>query len=390
MPIRSAAFVYGVPLGLGGLGVQAGNALRALALAADHVHAIGPGPGSDARVLRPRNVTWHVSPPSPAAVLRWTPWRRRSGLGQLWADRRTGRFAGAVVRRAKPDLCYAFTQVALETVAWAKSAGVPAIVETPNGHIRAFREVYAAETAAWCRGPYHGHPTPRMVERVEEELALADRVRVSSEWARASLSAGGVPADRLACLQQPVDLNRFQPAWPDGSTGPLRVCFVGSLDLRKGFVYLLRAARLLDARVPVHLHLVGATGDRCCRLLLEREREGLDVTVQPGDPTGALAQAEVFVLPTLEDGSPFAVAEAMASGKPVITTDSTGAAEWVRPGETGWIVKARSERQLADALETAASARARLAGMGRDARRDTERRAGPDCDRALGEWLMGC
>ena len=47
-PIRSVVFVYGVPIGAGGLGVQAGNALRALALAADRVHAIGPGPGVDA------------------------------------------------------------------------------------------------------------------------------------------------------------------------------------------------------------------------------------------------------------------------------------------------------------------------------------------------------
>lgn len=95
-------------------------------------------------------------------------------------------------------------------------------------------------------------------------------------------------------------------------------------------------------------------------------------------------------MPTLEDGSPFAVAEAMASSRAVITTECTGAAEWVRQGESGWIVKARSDQHLAEALEAAAAARDRLPEMGRLARRDTERRAGPGCDAALIEWLARC
>jgi len=77
---------------------------------------------------------------------------------------------------------------------------------------------------------------------------------VSSQWAADSLASGGVPAARLTCLQQPVDLNRYR-CGPviESSTGPLRVCCVGSLDLRKGFVYLLRAIRILGDHVPVSL-----------------------------------------------------------------------------------------------------------------------------------------
>ena len=83
--------------------------------------------------------------------------------------------------------------------------------------------------------------------------------------------------------QQPVDLDRYAPPPRKSATdGPLRVCFVGSLDLRKGFLYLIRAARRLGASIA--LELVGATGDRCCSRLLEQERRGLRVTVAPGDP----------------------------------------------------------------------------------------------------------
>jgi glycosyltransferase involved in cell wall biosynthesis len=320
-------------------------------------------------------------------ALPWTPLRWHSGLVQFWRDRAIGRFAAGVCRRVRPDACYAFTQVGFEVLQWARAAGVPSVVECPNGHIRGFRDVYVTESSRLCGSDrYRGHPNRAMVARVEQELVVADRVRVSSDWARRSLVDAGIAAKRVTCLQQPVDLERFTPVPMRRQSGPLRVCFVGMLDLRKGFVYLLRAARLLPGRIA--LRFVGATGDRCCRALLARERIGLDVEVRPGDPRPALAEAEVFALPTLEDGSPFAVAEAMACARPVITTRSTGAAEWVRHGETGWIVGAACEHELAAALECAIAERPRLPEMGAEARRDAERRAGTRCDEALAAWVI--
>jgi glycosyltransferase involved in cell wall biosynthesis len=387
--IRTIAFVYGAPIGVGGLGTQAGNALRALSLTGCHVHAIGPGPAHDARARALPNVTWYPSPPAPTERPWWRPFRRFAGVGQAWSDRRIGRFASSVLASTRPDLCYTFTQVGLETLQWADAAGVPSILESPNGHLRAFRDVYVSESARHCGRRFQGHPTPAMVERVNWELALAGRIRVSSQWAADSLASGGVLGTRLTCLQQPVDLDRYRcgpviEPW----TGPLRVCCVGSLDLRKGFVYLLRAIRSLGTHVPVSLRFVGATGDRCSRILLDRERQGLDVTVRPGDPRDALAEAEVFALPTLEDGSPFAVAEAMACARAVITTTSTGACEWVEPGSTGWLVQPASSEHLAVALAAAVDARPQLRRMGEMARTQTERRAGPGCDRAVADWVV--
>ncbi|HEX6209192.1 MAG TPA: glycosyltransferase family 4 protein [Methylomirabilota bacterium] len=279
--------------------------------------------------------------------------------------------------------------MALETLRWARAHGVPAVLESPNGHIRHFREVYAAELARWCGGRYRGHPTDAMVERVEEEYALADRIRVSSEWARRSLIVGGVPGDKIQVIQQPVDLARYAPAEDRRPpAGPLRICFVGSLDLRKGFVYLLKALQQLPVGT-VSLRMVGATGDRCSRYLLARESSGLDAVAAPGDPRPVYAASELMVLPTLEDGSPFAVAEAMASGLPVVTTSATGAAEWVREDVTGWVVPPADARALAGRLLEAAARRGDLPQMGCLARRDTARRAGRAAYEDLRDWLLG-
>jgi glycosyltransferase involved in cell wall biosynthesis len=262
---------------------------------------------------------------------------------------------------------------------------VPTILDNPNGHIRGFARAYQDEWARWVGGRYHGHPAARMVERVEREYELADRIRVSSSWAKASMARHGVPADKVFVCPQPINRTRFAPpAERVPPEGPLRVCYVGSLDLRKGFVYLLRAGRAAGPG-RVRFEFVGATGDRGSKALLARERAGLDVTIRPGDPVPAYHRAELFVLPSLEDGFGFAAAEAMACGLPVVVTDQCGAAEWVRPGETGWVVPAGDATALADVLARALADRPALAEMGRAARRAIEAR---DADAALSRLVV--
>jgi len=382
------AFVYGTQAGLGGLGMQSANAITGLAVGASKVQAFGPGHRIGWPLTEASDVIWHAAPRVVSSfAANYTPLRWRQGDLQYQQDSRLGRWAAAEIERLRPQLCYAFTQVGLETLRWAQRAGMSAILESPNGHIRNFRAVYEREMERWCGRKYSGHPNAAMVERVEEEYALADWIRVSSEWAKDSLIEGGVPARKIVVLQQPVNLQHFRP----NRTGQrqahdrLRVCFVGSLDLRKGFVYLLRAVKAMGAR-GVDLEFVGATGSRCCAQLLARESVGVQLTCQPGDPLNAYQRADVFVLPTLEDGSPFAVAEAMACGLPVIVTDSCGSAEWVRTGRSGWVVPAGRVQPLATALSEALARRHELREMGALALADTERRAGADCFTSLNQW----
>src|SRR5262249_31511186 len=142
------AVVYGSPVGVGGLGVQSLNAIDDLAGVADQVIAIGPG----APAHRPASISWHEVPrtvsPFPA---RYTWLRWLQGRFRYLEDRGTGSNAAAAVAAARPDVCYCFTQVALETLRWANRARVPAILESPNGHIRNFREVYVRETRRLSR-----------------------------------------------------------------------------------------------------------------------------------------------------------------------------------------------------------------------------------------------
>ena len=328
---------------------------------------LGPGGHGAARGRLP-NVTWHVSPPLTRAGLRWTPFRRFAGFGQAWSDRRLGRFAAGGRVRCDPIS-------ATRSRRWGSR---PCGGRTPTACTASSR----VRTATCGRSATCTSPSPR--DCVTAVFSDTRRPRWWRAWRgnwRWPIASGcrrlgperhswlGVSTRSDRTLQQPVDLEAFPPLpMPARELAPLRVCFVGSLDLRKGFVYLCRrcgaARRTSRCGWRDRRSVLPATA----RARTARSRR----PVAPGRSAPRACRAEVFVLPTLEDGSPFAVAEAMASARPVITTTSTGAAEWVRPFETGWVVPPANDEALAGALRHAMDARARL---GRWARRRVQIRS---------------
>lgn len=385
------ALVYGSRPGIGGLGHQASTAISALAIGAEEMFALGPGPRSTPWSLpggKPA-ATW-IEPPegTPSWVTKYTWMRFRPGGVGLWRDGRLGRWAAEQLERLRPESCYLFTQVALESLRWCRREGIPTVLDNPNGHIRNFQEICSKESLRWLGRKFHGHPTQQMVERVEEEYELADRIRVSSEWSKACMLRYGVPEEKIHVLRQALDLKRFcPPRTGPPQEGPLRVCYAGSLDVRKGFVYLLRAIRLIGPQ-RVRLEIVGATGDRNSAQLLDRESADLDIMVAPGDPVPIYQRSEVIVHPSLEDGLAFSVLEGMACGLPAIVTEETGAKECVRAGETGWVVPAGNEEALAQAMEQAIRERANLPSMGQRARSDIEDYAGSPQLKRLSDWVF--
>ena len=85
-------------------------------------------------------------------------------------------------------------------------------------------------------------------------------------------------------------------------------------------------------------------------------------------PASLLAVADLFVLPSLYEGLPLAILEAMAAGVPVVATDAGGTAEVVRDGETGVIVRAADAPALATAIGSMLSNRNRATRLAAAAR----------------------
>lgn len=167
----------------------------------------------------------------------------------------------------------------------------------------------------------------------------------------------------------------IDPGLHVGATGPTdhaaRIVCVGRLCEQKGQMILLKAVReLIDMAVPVELVLAG---DGEMREALEQTivRLGLTSCVRiTGWLSGERVREEILaaralVLPSFAEGLPVVLMEAMASGRPVISTYVAGIPELVIDGVNGWLVPAGDDAALTEALKKCLSASpALLASMG--------------------------
>jgi glycosyltransferase involved in cell wall biosynthesis len=174
-----------------------------------------------------------------------------------------------------------------------------------------------------------------------------------------ALSEGLALTDKLSVVHNGIDLAPFEMASaserrPGGRNGEFVVGTVGRLHEQKGHIYLLEAAALVRQTHPqVRFRIIG---DGPLRLALEaRTRElGLEAAVEflgaRDDVAEQMRGFDAFVLPSLWEGLPYVLLEAMAAGLPIVTTDFTGAREVVGDASEAMIVPTRNAQALADAI----------------------------------------
>lgn len=214
-------------------------------------------------------------------------------------------------------------------------------------------------------------PNPPDFDLLRRQLGLQDILFRYVDWyvcpseaVRDDLVANwGVKRERTTVLPYGVGAQWFQC-----KSNPCRgrILFVGTAGLGKGIHYLAMAAKALtDRRRCYEFRIAGDVQPRVtcqpvCRYLDFLGRVPRDRIAEE------YAAADVFVLPTLAEGSAGAVYEALAAGVPVITTPAAGSV--VRDGVEGRIVPERDSDALARAIEEVVEDRVRRERMARAAR----------------------
>jgi glycosyltransferase involved in cell wall biosynthesis len=205
-----------------------------------------------------------------------------------------------------------------------------------------------------------------------------DRFIAVSTHVADSLFDLGWPAQKLTVIPNSVDLQRFAPAdAPPRRTDcrPTVVC-VARLDAQKGHTDLLQALTWLPG---VACRIVGDGPERASLERLASDLGLLDRVVFLGgrdDVPELLADSDVFVLPSLYEGLPLSILEAMAARRPVIASAIGGIDELVEPGRTGLLTPARDPSALADAIQWLLAEPELAARMGRAGHAKVARRYG--------------
>jgi len=283
---------------------------------------------------------------------------RRGGDALRILHERNARFQDSIPgdRLDSHDAVIAFDTSAWRLAARTHALAKPFYLDRTIAHPAAFARIEAdlhRRYPDWCPAP---EPRPDYLVAAEaEEHRLAQRIVVGGSFARDTLVAAGIPANKVLVNPYGVDWARFAASPASGRAGrPFRFLFLGSHLARKGLPVLLDAWRALGPRRgDAELWLAGHCGERERALIPELPGLKLLGLVPHADVPALLGQADVFVLPSFFEGFGLVLLEALAAGVPFISTPHTGAVDLPTDPVLGRLVPAGSTDALVAAFEQA-------------------------------------
>jgi glycosyltransferase involved in cell wall biosynthesis len=356
-----------------------------------------------ATILAPRVHLPHAAPISSAALWPWVKSHLPSFLAPL--ARQTARSPLRMVRAIAVAIAYAVRarkgrwaaprasalKEFLQAAALADAMAADADVRHVHAHF-----CHSATTIAWLASVMTGRSLSFTAHAkdlycaelnpaglLERKLAAARFVVSCTRAGQRFLQARTDTSVHCVYHGLGVDFQRICASIPERHEvdGSIRALAVGRLVEKKGFDVFLEACALLRVRgLPLHATIVGERGEHETALHARAAAPDLAGHVRF---TGPLAQpdlvreylrASVFCLPCRvlgngdRDGIPNVVAEAMACGLPVVTTDRSAATELIDNGTNGFVVPPNDPVAVADAIERLHRNRGLACRIGRNAR----------------------
>jgi alpha-maltose-1-phosphate synthase len=285
------------------------------------------------------------------------------GYSEIANKRRGSLFAGQAARlMGECDALHFVQAVGWEAARKAKARGIRVVCDMREEHPEFQAEILAEE--AEDLGIEVTVPGSTFRYRTMEEIALADHIFCPSGYAKRTFLARGIAAEKLVVCPYGVDVGEFAPRAAPREGGPFTVLFVGQLCLRKGLHYLLEG--FAKASLPNSRLILVGRAEPDYRPVLDRYRGLYEETgsVSRARVAEFYANADVFVIPSLADAFGMVVSEAMSAGLPVIVSENTGMADFIREGREGFVVPIRDSEAIAAKLAYLHQNRHECAQMG--------------------------
>jgi glycosyltransferase involved in cell wall biosynthesis len=282
--------------------------------------------------------------------LRPVPWKWVSRIANHTQNDCFERY----IARADPanTICYFWPNAPIELINRAKDRGIMTVREMINTYRGTAKNILDAAYAQLGLQPNHDI-TDASVALEKRELSLYDYVFACSQQVGRSLADAGVSSERILPTSfgwTPAS-SPIKPRHNDSNS--LNVLFVGSAGVRKGLPQLLEA--WAKSKISGQLIIAGRIEDDL-KSMADRYRLGYNVKFLNfvSNVDTLYEAADLFVLPTFEEGAPLVIYEAAGAGLPVITTPM-GSAGLIKDGINGLIVNAGDVEALSNAMIQLAS-----------------------------------
>ena len=303
-----------------------------------------------------------------ARARRLTEWETIIERNQWFQRKVIGALKSQLSTRSGQPILLSYSYAALEPFRFAKSRGWKTLLlqidPGPEEQRIVAEEVARVPALAgeWQVAPVDYWSSWR------QECDLADCIIVNSEWSREGLMRSGIPTQKLTLIPLAYEASAafaeapaakelrgqtsemtYARTYPARFTKerPMRVLFLGQVNLRKGIARLLQAAQTLRDE-PVEFWIVGPVQIANAETAADNARVKWFGPVARKETAKKYKAADVFILPTLSDGFAITQLEAQAYGLPVISSKTCGGI--VENGRNGIILEEPSAPCIAAAI----------------------------------------
>lgn len=266
---------------------------------------------------------------------------------------------------SKCDIFHVWNGHGLHSLRKAKRLGAKTVVERASTHPLSYERIINEELR--IRGVRPQELLAINKKRLLAELSETDYITVPSDFSYQSMLENGIPKEKLVKLPFGANTEYFCPS--NKIHDSFNVLFVGQVGFRKGVLYLLDAWKKLGFK-DAKLRILGQEDKEIVPFLAPFRNNPSIEFLGYGKSLDLYQDSDVFVLPSLEEGSALVTYEALACGLPVITTYESGSV--VSDNQDGFIVKSRDPSLLAEKLEYLYNNRSRLKEFSESARKKAE------------------
>jgi glycosyltransferase involved in cell wall biosynthesis len=218
----------------------------------------------------------------------------------------------------KIDVVHVWPCAALETIKAAKRLGIPTVLERPNAHTRFAYEVVAAEHKRIGIQTPHGdyQPNEVVLAREEEEFRLSDFLLCPSDFVAKTFRHKGFSAEKLLRHQYGFDESKYFPAAELREPGKnFTALFVGVDAVRKGLHLATEAWLSSPASKDGTFFIAGELTDEYKnRFAADLSQRSIVQLGHRHDVAQLMQDADVLLMPSIEEGFGLVCAEAMGAG----------------------------------------------------------------------------
>lgn len=255
-------------------------------------------------------------------------------------------FSKKLIRKNKYDLSHSFFSVPCGFISlllkWRHK--IPYIVSLRGADVPGYSERFSV---------IYKFLTP-VIKVIWKNASLV----VSNSEGLKNLALKSRPRQKIEVIYNGADIEEFKPGSDiECPSGTFRIICVSRITGRKGIRYLIEAvSQLISKYSQIRLQIVGEGNEKknleeqVKKLKLENVVEFCGLIKHRNLPIH-YQEADIFVLPSLNEGMSNTMLEALASGLPIIATDTGGTRELIKEGINGLLIKMRNSGDIAQKIE---------------------------------------